>query len=67
MPAMAPEASEEEAEAGAFVVVWALEGVCVAGVDADVELVDARAMLVELGAEPAEEDPPETPPAVRLT
>jgi hypothetical protein len=69
MPAMAPEPSEEEAEAeaGAAVVGWALEGVVVADVDADVELADEEAMLVEPGAEPAEEDPPEMPLAVRLT
>ena len=67
MPAMAPEPSEEEAEAGAAAVVWAPEGVAVVDVDAGVELADEEAMLVELGAEPAEEDPPEMPLAVRLT
>lgn len=67
MPAMSPELSEDEVEVGAAVVVWAPEEVAVADAEVDVELVDEEDMLVELGAELAEEDPPEMPLAVRLT
>jgi hypothetical protein len=67
MPAMSPELREEDG-AGVAVVVWALEGVVVADVEVDVELVDEDEVLLEVGLElDAEEDTPERPLAVRLT
>lgn len=63
---MAPELRDEELDAdGAAVIVTIAPGeaMLVAGV----ELVDEEDVLVELGVELAEEDPPGSPLAVRLT
>jgi hypothetical protein len=67
---MSPELRDEELDAdGAAVIVTIVpeEAMLIASVEVDVELVGVEDMLVELGIELAEEDPPGSPLAVRLT